>query len=752
MRVNTMGPTHDRRTADSNSTAVSMARADVGTAARATIERIHAFARRATALLDASDRLRERAHRQVGILADQEAHNALRARPITDLRNLTGKGARLGALADAGYRTVADVLGTNPYQLQAVPGIGPQTAQQVSIAASRLADEIRRETRVRFDPDRQEPGQTELLGILAATRRADHARAELQDPVRRFVDQTAPLTVQAEPTTSRASMFFRGKAKKVAALTALAELSAILADPRVVALQQTVERQERAVDPTSYTQSRLWQEYANEAAGFNALLSIVVGQGDADDTEASQGFLPEELRQKITAVPLDTSLLKATLRGYQVFGAQYAIHQERSILGDEMGLGKTIQALAAMTHMAAKGQSRFLVVCPASVQINWINEIAKHTELTAHSLHGSGRDTATQAWLKNGGVAVTTFTTLGRLDSVTESGIAMLAVDEAHYVKNPESQRSKFVADVVAKAQRVLFLSGTPMENRVEEFRNLVHYLRPRVARGLDVTDALAGAKRFRRAVSPVYLRRNQEDVLAELPDKIEVEDWVQLTRSDAAAYAAAVRDRKLMQMRQAAFQKTDSAKLERLTEIVDEAREDRLKVIVFSNFLNVLKAIHSRLGDSVVGPLTGSVSPTARQDLVDTFTKREGHAVLLSQIEAGGVGLNVQAASVVIIAEPQWKPSIEEQAIARAYRMGQIRKVQVHRLLAKGSVDERMREIQEHKSLLFAEFARKSDAKEADSRAVDTSEHRPPVLDDEAVPVQQRIIIAEQHRLGITP
>jgi SNF2 family DNA or RNA helicase len=211
--------------------------------------------------------------------------------------------------------------------------------------------------------------------------------------------------------------------------------------------------------------------------------------------------------------------------------------------------------------------------------------------------------------------------------------------------------------------------------------------------------------------------------------------------------------------MRQAAFHAPDSAKLERLAEIVEEASEDGLKVVVFSNFLKVLETIHSRLSselhdrphDAVMGPLTGSVRPVARQQLVDDFTRRQGHAVLLSQIEAGGVGLNVQAASVVIIAEPQWKPSTEEQAIARAYRMGQIRKVQVHRLLAKDSVDERMREIQERKSLLFDEFARKSDAKEADSRSVDGSYHRPAALDDEKVSQTDRIVLAERHRLGIT-
>ncbi|WP_228708103.1 DEAD/DEAH box helicase [Amycolatopsis keratiniphila] len=750
--MGTPQPAPGSSAAIADAVAIGLAKAKVGATARATLEHVRAFARRATALLQAADSLRESARQQISILADQEAFAALQARPVTDLRSLAGKGARLGALADAGYRTVADVLEATPYRLQAIPGIGPQTAQQVSVAANRLAGEVRREARVRFDPDRQMPGQTKLLATLAAARHADSTRAELQGPLRQLAKQTDPLVRQAEPTSSRSAMFFRGKAKKHIALSALATLDAILADPRVIELHQAVELQERAVNPASYTPAQLWQDYANEAAGFNALLSTLGGHGEADDSEASQGFLPEELRQKITAVPLDTGLLKATLRKYQVFGAQYAIHQERSILGDEMGLGKTVQALAAMTHMAAKGQNRFLVVCPASVQINWINEIGKHTSLTAHNLHGAGRDAAAQKWLRTGGVAVTTFTLLGRFDNIAAAGIAMLVVDEAHYIKKPTSQRSKFVADVVDKAQRALFLTGTPMENRVEEFRNLVHYLQPRVARSLDATDALAGAKRFRRAVASTYLRRNQEDVLTELPDKIEVEDWVPFTHDDYVEYARTVREKNLMQMRQAAFRSTDSAKLERLEEIVNEAREDGLKVVVFSNFLDVLKAIHERLGQAVVGPLTGSVPPGARQQLVDTFSRREGHAVLLSQIEAGGVGLNVQAASIVIIAEPQWKPSIEEQAIARAYRMGQIRKVQVHRLLAKGSVDERMREIQERKRLLFAEFARKSDAKEADSRSIDTREHRPTVLDDDAVPMRQRIILAEQHRLGINP
>jgi helicase-like protein len=168
-----------------------------------------------------------------------------------------------------------------------------------------------------------------------------------------------------------------------------------------------------------------------------------------------------------------------------------------------------------------------------------------------------------------------------------------------------------------------------------------------------------------------VYLRRNEEDVLTELPEKIEVEDWVRLSAGDEQAYADAVGARSIMQMRQAAYVSPESAKLERLREICEEAAEDGLKVVVFSFFLGVLDVVGRALGPHVVGTVNGSVPPAVRQQLVDDFTRRPGHAVLLGQIEAGGVGINMQAASVVIITEPQWKPSTEHQAVARAHRMG---------------------------------------------------------------------------------
>jgi superfamily II DNA or RNA helicase len=622
------------------------ARGKVGSAARATIDAVRDFAGRAGALLNTPQSLREGARHQIEILNSDQVAARLRQMPLAALKDVAGRGVRLGALEQHGFRTVADVLNAPDHRLQQVPGVGTTTVQEVRRAARTVAVQVHRDVRFRFDPDRRDPAQTQLLATLAAVRAADSAATALHGPLQAFRTQVAPLVAEAERAGNRWKMFISRRSKKDAALDALTRLDAILADPQVRALQQAVRVREQAVDPRSYESGQLWRDYLSDAASVNAVLSTVGGTGAGEDEEAARGFVPEELRQRISAVPLDTSKLTSTLRGYQVFGAQYAIHQERSILGDEMGLGKTIQALAVFAHLAAKGQRRFLVVCPASVQINWLNETAKHSALAAHSPRPD-REAAGRRWLREGGVAVTTFGTLACLpDDVHEADVAMLVVDEAHSVKNPEAARSQVVPAAVKRSQRTFFLTGTPMENRVEEFRTLVGCLQPSVARGVSATDAVAGAKAFRRAVAPVYLRRNQEDVLTELPDKIETESWVQLSDTDQARYEAAVSERNLMAMRRAPFVTPSSAKLERLRDIVEGAAQDGMKVLVFSYFLDTLKLIHETLGDAVVGTITGSVPPAVRQQIVDEFTKRPGHAVLLSQIEAGGVGINMQARS----------------------------------------------------------------------------------------------------------
>lgn len=700
--------------------------------ARDTVAAARDLAARGTALLGRVEELRARASRQLDALKADEVQRRLQAMPVSALKEAAGRGVRWAAIEQAGLRSVADVQNTR--RLVGVPGVGERSAEQVTRAARAAAVAVRGETRFRFDPDRATRAQAELLATLAALRAAEDAEA-LRPHLGRLLDLTESLADQASVLGSWWKRNLVGRRRRAEAQRALDDLAGLLAEPSTSAVVAGIADYEQRVDPGAYRQQQLWADYGRDAAAINALLSTV---DDRVDEESAQGFVPDELRQRIVAVPLDTSLLRATLRGYQQFGAQYALHQERSMLGDEMGLGKTLQALTTMCHLAANGQRRFLVVCPASVLVNWLKETERFTMLSAHVLHGTEREDAGARWLRDGGVGVTTFGTLARLpEAVRDAETALLVVDEAHYAKNPAAARTKAIAAAAGRAQRALFLTGTPMENRVEEFRALVGHLQPWLAARIDARDALAGATAFRRAVADVYLRRNQDDVLDELPERIETEAWVQLTGEDAARYRAAVAAGNVMAMRRAALESADSAKLERIKEIVSEAAGDEMKVLVFSTFLSVLDLLAREL-PAVSGRIDGSVAPAARQELVQDFADRADHAVLLSQIEAGGVGLNIQAASVVILAEPHWKPSVEEQAIARAHRMGQVRPVQVHRILAKDSIDERIVEIQQGKTQLFDAFARRSEAKERDARAIDPSS------------VERQVVAAERERLRL--
>ncbi|WP_346109424.1 DEAD/DEAH box helicase, partial [Nonomuraea maheshkhaliensis] len=490
-----------------------------------------------------------------------------------------------------------------------------------------------------------------------------------------------------------------------------------------------------------------WADFESRSPEYFGLLAEMAGE----PLGREQGLLPDDLAAKVAAQPLDDAHRRVSLRGYQAFGARFALAQERVIIGDEMGLGKSIEAIAALAHLRAGGETHFLVACPASVLINWVREIETRSTLGAYPLHGPDRLAALREWTRAGGVAVVTLDSLHRLEpgAAGDPGdpgdpaglpeVGMLVVDEAHYVKNPETRRSRAVTAWCGRARRVLFLTGTPMENRVEEFRTLVGYLRPELATGLRSSDVVAGAQAFRKAVAPVYLRRNQQDVLSELPERVEADEWVEFSGADFEAYRRAVTEGNFMAMRRAAYaEPATSAKLKRLLELVEDAEANGLKVVVFSYFKAVLAAVGDALGGRAHGPLSGGMAAERRQQVVDGFSAAAGHAVLLSQVQAGGVGLNLQAASVVILCEPQVKPSMETQAAGRAHRMGQVRRVQVHRLLSVDSVDQRMLDILRRKSKLFDAYARRSDLAESSGDAVDVSEQS----------LARQVVEEEQRRL----
>ncbi|MGE5137034.1 MAG: DEAD/DEAH box helicase [Gemmatimonadota bacterium] len=721
-----------------------------GRAARAIVSDGRAVHDAIEAVLAAPGESREIARRAYLVVRDQLVTGELDTMPVDRLRELIRGRVTFAPVRDAGFGTVGAVLTAGAEALGRIPGVRRKTAKRIMAAAWQLRKSIEESTRVRINPDARTPEQTALI---AALRRYERARSLMKGPdLSPLASELGRYLGPAARGASRGRLLFTFSARKrQEARDALAQLDATLSSKQVTAARKRLSRAESGLDKAGKTPTagRLWSDYLARPVAYNGLLAEVAGLDPV--REAGQGFLPADIAERVRVFPLDQSRLKTSLRGYQAFGAKFALVQERVILGDEMGLGKTMQSLAAMGHLAAKGATHFLVVCPASVVVNWTREVERHTLLEARRVHGPGgkRAAAQQEWAAAGGVAITTFEALRAMPEDLDVPVAMMVVDEAHYVKNPNALRTQAVGEWAARSSRVLFLTGTPMENRVGEFRVLVGHLRPEVAENLDIADGTLDGTQFRGKVAPVYLRRNQEDVLSELPPRLETQEWVALEGPTLRAYRQAVLAGNFMAMRRAAFDPgtvRGSPKLRRLVELVSEAADGGRKVVVFSFFRDVLETVTQALcsgrdgvrGVPIIGPLTGDVTPADRQAMVDAFTAAKGPAVLVSQIQAGGVGLNIQAASVVIIAEPQLTPSKEEQAIARAHRMGQVRRVDVHRLLCEDSVDQRVLELLAGKREAFDEYARRSDMANVTPDAVDTGSE---------TELRRQIVAAEQKR-----
>lgn len=659
--------------------------------------------------------------------------------PVGRLRDAAGGRLRLGSLEQAGYATVRDVFEATQHRLQQVPGVGSHTAKQALAAARQIARAAEETVGVRIDVDQQrDPAVTELVMALHPLVMAGPDLPVAVKLARRLEESLDALVKTARPARGKLRMLFVRRARREQIAEALSDIEQILAEARARDAL-TVLRQASTDLLRDTSEMKAWVDFELDPAEFYNLLTEIAGT-EPERTRA-EGFLPSEIVDRVNAQPLDDTFRRVSLRGYQSFGARFALAQRRVVLGDEMGLGKTIETIAALAHLRAEGERHFLVACPASVVINWLREIEARSRLVAHRVHGLEKDAAFEQWQANGGVAVTAIDSLYKLPVPDGIKVGMFVVDEAHYAKNPDARRSKAVARWAGATGRVLFLTGTPMENRVDEFRNLVQYLQPGLVEQINGSHGAAGPQAFRRAVAPAYLRRNQEDVLTELPDLVQTDEWMELSAADMDAYCDAVAAGNFAAMRRAAYRHPEkSAKLERLRELVEEAAETGLKVLVFSFFHDVLGAVLSELGPSVFGPISGRTTPLRRQQTVDAFTQAPGHAVLLSQIVVGGVGLNLQAASVVILCEPQVKPTMESQAVARAHRMGQARKVQVHRLLATDSVDQRMLEILRTKTRLFDAYARRSDIAESTPDAIDISEQA----------LARQIVEEEQRRLAL--
>ena len=638
-------------------------------------------------------------------LAAQEAQKLLEAVPVEEL-NRQKKGFRIKALQEHGYHTIADLAAASVHSLERIHGISEEGAREIKKAVNAIAEASKQGVKIQLSADNKTKAATKVVKALYRLREKAQYYQACSTLLKRNKAGIEKAMEALAPATNSFKWIFASKEKKEKAAAAYETLTSHQSGYGKRARENLDH-----LKAVGYTSDReAWGDFSENSVDYFAALEEI-NPGILGNTDTLYG-LPEDLAREIQNQAVSLDGLQCRLRRYQEWGVKYALHQEKVLLGDEMGLGKTIQAIATMVSLKNTGATHFMVVCPASVLTNWCREIRKMSNLSVTKIHGPARAAALESWLQAGGVAVTTYETTGHISFAENFRFSLLVVDEAHYIKNPEAQRTLHVKKLSGYAERLLFMTGTALENKVEEMIALIKILQPEVAASVRGMEALASAPLFRERVAPVYYRRKREDVLTELPDLIENREWCSLMPEEERVYEEAVLGRNYALARRVSWSVADmrhSSKAIRMLELVAEAEEEGRKVIVFSFFLDTIRKVTTLLGERCYGPINGSVSPQRRQEIIDTFDKAPAGSVLAAQIQAGGTGLNIQSASVVILCEPQFKPSLENQAISRAYRMGQTRKVLVYRLLADDTVDEKITQLLETKQEIFDAFADES-------------------------------------------
>ena len=451
----------------------------------------------------------------------------------------------------------------------------------------------------------------------------------------------------------------------------------------------------------------------------------------------------DEWLAQLDAGTLDLNLLSVPLYDYQTRGALFLACRGRSILGDDMGLGKTIQTLAAIELLAReRGISRVLVVAPASVKYQWEGEIRKFTKRAVQVIEGGPDDRQDQ-------YAAATFYRLVNYQQVVRDRDAinawnpdLIVLDEAQRIKNWESKTSRAVKKLVSRY--AIVLTGTPLENKLEELYSIVQFVDERRFgpafqflhdhRVLDDKGNLTGYRNLdtiRERLEPIFLRRTRGEVLTELPARTDNTVFVELSEEQRRPYeeqrTALARlltknfltdlDRKrilacLSNLRLICdstflFDKAThhSPKLDELADLLPELLSGGPhKLVVFSQWETMLNLAASTLERKGVGYalLHGGLSGKDRKAALERFKTDPKCRVFLST-DAGGVGLNLQMADTVVNLELPWNPAVLEQRIARVHRLGQERPVRVINLVTRGTIEEQVLRTLERKQGLFA-------------------------------------------------
>ena len=468
--------------------------------------------------------------------------------------------------------------------------------------ANNMTNQVRQGLKIRLSVDEKTPGATALVSALHHYQKEQPCAKTCRQLLHSTEQEKIVNSIQnLLPGTSGVRWFFTGKAKKQLAAEAYHYLSGLLAGEYSRKVHDTI---------TSFQTiekggpEEAWKDFAENP--IHLFYYPGTGQPRGFGNPAMRCTVCRKNWCKKSKANVLRSARLCQLRRYQEWGVKYILHQKRVLLGDEMGLGKTIQAIATMVSLRNVGETHFIVVCPASVITNWCREIQTKSLLRVTKVHGPQKTAALQSWKKVGGVAVTTYETTQYFQFQEEFHYGLMVVDEAHYIKNPNAKRTQNVKQLCQYTHRLLFMTGTPLENKVSEMVELIRILQPEIGRTLHGNTMIPSAPSFRKKIAPVYYRRKREDVLTELPELVESKEWCTLLPEEEQIYEDSVLAKSFMEARRVSWNVPDlhqSSKAKRLLELLEEAKEDGRKVLVFSFFLDTIRKIAGAFGQPMPQP-----------------------------------------------------------------------------------------------------------------------------------------------------
>jgi len=469
---------------------------------------------------------------------------------------------------------------------------------------------------------------------------------------------------------------------------------------------------------------------------------------------AARKFLPEQQAEQIhkrageikarVAPDLPTGIT-ATLRPYQLEGfhflAYLAVNRFGGVLADDMGLGKTLQTLAWLVWLREQpsepSTAPSLVVCPKSVMDNWQAEAARFAPALRVKAWSASELELLPENLSSSDVHVLNYNQLRLLgESLVHINWLAVVLDEGQYIKNPSSQTAQIARAL--KCRHRLVLSGTPIENQLLDLWSIMAFSMPGIlgsraqfGRLYDAKGDPLARRRLAARVRPFLLRRTKSQVAKDLPDRIEEDLFCEIEGEQKTLYRAELKAAQqillriqtqkelaqqqfhfltsLLRLRQICCHprlvqpdsQAVSAKTEALLEQLEPLMEEGQKVLVFSQFVQMLELLRPALAERQWPVYFLAGQTENRGELVQQFQSAQGPAIFLISLKAGGFGLNLTAASYVVLFDPWWNPAVESQAIDRTHRIGQTRNVIAYRLLIKNSIEEKIRELQKQKKAL---------------------------------------------------